>query len=302
MPSTPVSFYSDGHKIAAVLHTPEHGAGGPHPAIVMAQGTVGRKELFGFPRIAQRFNALGYVTLTFDYRGFGESEGERGRLFPQEQAENIRDAVTFLAQQPGVDARRVTAWGTSFGGATVVQVAALDQRIAAVVSIVGYGDGERWLRGKRAPEQWTSFVARIAADRNARVRSGVSELVPPGEVFAPDPKSAEVRARVVGGPPGMDVRMPSVTLQSAERMLEFKPVELVERIAPRPVLFVAAEHDAPTPADGIVDLYWRARGPKRLEIVPGITHYEVYAGPHASRLLDWTDTWLRDHGAGPSSA
>lgn len=56
---------------------------------------------------------------------------------------------------------------------------------------------------------------RIAADRRQRVLGGKSELVAPSELFAPDAKSAEVRARIVGGPPGMDVRTPPVTLESA---------------------------------------------------------------------------------------
>lgn len=66
----------------------------------------------------------------------------------------------------------------------------------------------------------------------------------------------------------------------------------MERIAPRPVLFVAAEHDTVTPADGIADMYRRAREPKRLEIMPGITHYEIYEEPHIGRIIDWTHDWL----------
>ena len=54
----------------------------------MCQGAVGLKEFFGFPDILQRFADLGYITLIFDYRGFGESEGERGRVFPQEHLDD----------------------------------------------------------------------------------------------------------------------------------------------------------------------------------------------------------------------
>lgn len=294
MPVTTVSFYSDRLQIAALLHSPEAKSCAPRPAIVMAQGVVGRKELFGFPRIAERFNALGYVALTLDYRGLGDSEGERGRLFPQEQVEDLRNAVTFLAQQPGVDPGRIALWGTSFGGATVPYAAAVDRRVCAAVSIAGFGDGERWLRGKRTAEQRAAFDRRIDADRRQRVLTGRSELVPPSELFAPDAKSAEVRARVVGGPPGMDVRTPPVTLESVERILEFRPGSAVERIAPRPVLFVAAERDTVTPADGIADMYRRAREPKRLEIILGITHYEVYEEPHIGRIIDWTHDWLSE--------
>ena len=184
-----------------------------------------------------------------------------------------------------------------FGGATVPYAAAVDGRVCAAVSIAGFGDGERWVLGKRSPEQRAALDERIAADRRQRVLSGKSELVAPSELFAPDAKSAEVRARVAGGSPGMDVRTPPLTLESAERILEFQPGSVVERIAPRPVLFVAAEHDTVTPADGIADMYRLAREPKRFEVMPGITHYEIYEEPHIERIIGWTHDWLSERSA-----
>lgn len=292
-----VSFYSDRLRIAALLHTPPPGSGAPRPAIVMVQGMAGRKELFGFPRIAERFNALGYIALTFDYRGVGDSEGERGRLFPEELVEDVRSAVDFLEQQPGVDPGRITVWGTSFGGAAAPHAAATDRRVCAAVSIAGFGDGERWLLARRTPEQRAALEQRIAADRRQRVLSGKSQLVEPSELFAPDAKTAEARARVVGGPPGMDVRTPPVSLESVERILQFRPSSVVERVAPRPVLFVAAERDIVTPVDGIADMHRHAREPKRFEIMPGITHYEIYEEPHVGRIIGWTHDLLSGGGA-----
>ena len=95
----------------------------------------------------------------------------------------------------------------------------------------------------------------------------------------------------------MDVRTSPVTLESVERIVEFKPVSVVERIAPRPVLFVAAEHDTVTPTDDIAEMYRRAREPKRFEIMPGITHYEIYEEPHIGRIIGWTHGWLSELGA-----
>jgi alpha-beta hydrolase superfamily lysophospholipase len=289
---TKVSFYSGGLRIAAQLHEPAAAGAVPRPAIVMVQGMVGRKELFGFPRIAERFNALGYVALTFDYRGIGESEGERGRLHPLELVEDARSAVDLLAQQPGVDPSRIALWGTSFGGAAVPLAAALDRRVCAAISIAGFGDGERWLMAARTPEQRAQLERRIAADRRQRVLTGKSQLVEPSELFAADPETAAARARVVAGPPGMDVRTGAVTLESVERILEFRPSGMVKRIAPRPALFIAAERDLVTPVEGISDMHRHAREPRRLEVLPGITHYEIYAEPHIGRIVGWTHALL----------
>jgi len=234
------------------------------------------------------------IDLAFDYRGVGESEGEPGRLFPEELVEDVRSAVDSLEQQPGVDPGRIAVCGTSFGGAAAPYVAAIDRRVCAAVSIAGFGDGERWLLAGRSPERRAELERRIAADRRQRVLSGKSQLVEPSELFAPDAQTAEARARVVGGPPGMDVRTPPVTLESVERILKFRPEAVVERVAPRSVLFIAAENDTVTPVDGIADLYRLAREPKRFEVVPGITHYEVYEEPHIGRIIDWTHGWLSE--------
>lgn len=287
-----VSFYSGRLRIAALLHAPPAGSAAPRPAIVMVQGMVGRKELFGFPRIAERFNALGYVALSFDYRGTGESEGERGRLHPLELVEDVRSAVDFLAQQPGVDPARIALWGTSFGAAAVPYAAAIDARVCAAVSIAGFGDGERWLLARRSPGERAQLERRIAAERRQRVPGGKSQLVEPSELFAPDAQTAEARARVVGAPPGMDARTPPLTLESVERILEFRPASLVERIAPRPLLLIGAERDLVTPVDGIADMERLAREPKRFAVIAGITHYEIYEEPHIARIIGWTHEWL----------
>ena len=60
---------------------------------------------------------LGYVTLGFDMRGCGDSEGEFGRVICLEQVEDTRSALTFLQKHPAVDPDRIAVIGSSFGGA-----------------------------------------------------------------------------------------------------------------------------------------------------------------------------------------
>src|SRR3972149_11343255 len=76
-----VHFYSDGLPLAGVLFLPD--APGPHPGIILCHGFTGVKELI-LPDYANRFADAGYAALAFDYRGFGESEGPRGRRLPWE--------------------------------------------------------------------------------------------------------------------------------------------------------------------------------------------------------------------------
>ena len=286
-------FYTDGLRLAARLFMPDAPAQGGCPALVMCQGAIGRKEAFGFPAIARRFAALGYAALIFDHRGFGASDGERGRFYPMEWVRDAQDAVTFIASAPGVDPERVSLFGTSIGGGVVVQAVADDARVRCVVSVAGFGDGERMARADRSDDDWGAFKARAAADAAQVVREARSELVSRSEISRADAATAAVRGRVVGDVG--DARVPDLTLQSVARLMAFKPVKAARRIAPRAALFIGAEHDVLTPFDGIAAMHAKAGEPKALERLDGLTHYEVYEEPHVSRIVALTDEWLRAH-------
>lgn len=285
-----VSFVSDGLRIAATFFAPEDG--GPHPGIVMCQGAIGQRQFFRFPEIARRFAALGYAALTFDHRGFGESEGEPGRTFQMEQVQDVRDAMSYLASQAQVDGDRLALFGTSIGGGNVVYAGAIDPRARWVISAVGFGDGASVALGGN---NTGALLERLATDRAARVETGVSERIARGSLSIRNEATAQVRARVVGGGPEADASVPDLTLESVERLIEFKPVDVAARIAPRPVLFIAAENDEVTPAAGVEAMFQRAGEPKAYEVLAGITHYEVYEEPHVSRLVSLTDEWIRKH-------
>src|SRR5262245_49303561 len=97
MTSRPLPFFPSGLRLAADLHLP--GGGGRHPVVIACSGYQGQKIIHP-ERFARALTPLGYAVLAFDYRGFGRSEGERGRLVPQEWAEDVRAAVDRLT---GVD-------------------------------------------------------------------------------------------------------------------------------------------------------------------------------------------------------
>jgi fermentation-respiration switch protein FrsA (DUF1100 family) len=154
-----VEFMSDGSLCRAWLYTPDDIAGKRSAGIVMAHGFSGVKEM-DLPRFAERFAAAGFTTLVFDYRSFGESEGEpRGQLFPHHQIEDYRNAVTFLSLQPEVDPDRIGVWGTSFSGGHVLHLGAFDRRLRAVVSQVpARSEYERLTRQSREAPSWRNFL------------------------------------------------------------------------------------------------------------------------------------------------
>jgi dienelactone hydrolase len=291
-----VSYYSDGLKIAGMLFEPEAAADNSCPGIVMCQGMVGIKEYFWFPHIARHFVNLGCVVLTWDYRGVGESEGEYGRLYPLEMAADIGNALTYLQIHPKVDPGRLVLMGWSHGGAMVPYVAGVDERVKCTVSIVGWSDGRRSLRNMRSPADWLTFLDRIEKDKEARVLTGKSELLAPGEILGRDPSTNKDVERELSKIPGMENATGTpYSLATAEKIIEFRPIDVVDRISPRPIFYIAAGRDTLTPAEDIVEMYRRTGEPKKLWVIPGIDHHNVYEEPYMSQVLEVSTTWLKEN-------
>src|SRR6516162_11089588 len=148
MTETSVSIASAGLRLAGTLRLPHDLARGERRAAFMVlHGFGSNRSSSNVLQPGKVLNDLGYVTLAFDMRGCGESEGEHGRVICLEQVEDTRNALAFLAKHPAVAGDRIGVIGTSFGGAVAVYAAGIEPRIAAVISNGGWGDGERKFRG-----------------------------------------------------------------------------------------------------------------------------------------------------------
>jgi hypothetical protein len=75
----------------------------------------------------------GYGVLTLDRRGEGESEGELN-LFGWNGEDDLRAALDFLERRPDVERGRIAGLGLSVGGELLLQTAAHDPRLRAIVS------------------------------------------------------------------------------------------------------------------------------------------------------------------------
>jgi len=285
-------FSGPGYGLSAVISVPDdHDESERHPGVILCQGYAGLKEAL-MPAVAARLSAEGYVTLRFDYRGFGESEGPRHRLIPLEQIEDIRNGLTCLGVRDEVDPDRLAIWGTSFGGAHAAYAAAVDERVRCIVSVVGIGDGERWLRCLRREWEWQAFVKELEEDRDQRVLSGRSRHVHPYHIMETTPEGWEFwNETVAANPERGQVEMP---LECADAIIEYKPEAIAHEIT-GPALYVSAELDTLTPLDEQLTLYEFSPEPKRYEVIPGVNHHDIYKEPHLTRLLDLSVGWFNEH-------
>jgi uncharacterized protein len=288
----PVVFYSEGVELRGDIYVPDDLREGEKRAgIVLCHGYTGVKDLY-LPDTARGLNGAGYVAMTFDYKGWGESEGPRSRLAPYSRVLDVQAAMTFLSLQPEVDAARIGLYGTSYGGATVCWVGAVDPRARCIVSVVGIGHGGRWMRGVRRPDEWFDLLDRAKADRERRVMTGESEFVERREILLPDRQSAALAAAARRDNPWA---VSTIPLEYVDDTLGFHPEWIVDKIAPRPILFITTDNDRLVPPEESEQLYARAQEPKRLVVLKGYGHYEVYNEPAFSEVIAGTLEWYHHY-------
>jgi len=288
----PVSFFSEGVKLVGDVYCPDDVRPGEQRAgIVLCHGYTGVKDLY-LPDNARALNKAGYVAMTFDYKGWGDSAGPRSRLAPSSRVADVQAALTFFGTLPEVDPDRLGIYGTSYGGATVVWVGAIDARVKCVVSVVGIGNGARWMRSVRRPDEWYDLLERSGRDRVKRALEGESEFVRREEILLPDRQSDELAAAARRNNPAA---VGTIPLEYVDETVQFNPEWVVDKIAPRPVLFITTDNDRLVPPDESTQLYARAGEPKKLVVLKGYGHYEVYLEPAFSEVMRATVAWYRQY-------
>jgi pimeloyl-ACP methyl ester carboxylesterase len=273
----PITFFSEGLRVYGDLYLPAGlRAGEKRPAVIPLSGYQGLKGLQP-ARFARALVPLGYVCLAFDYRGFGHSEGQRGRLVPQEQCEDSRAAISFLETVPEADPSAISLIGWALGGGVAIATAADDPRVRCVVAVNAVGDGERSVRFMHTAASFQDLLERIRADRLRRAREGKSQLAHPFDIVRLDSSTKEYVDAELYPEPGF---ASEVSLESADLLFRFRPSAVVDRIAPRPLLLIHGQENRLHSVDESHDLYAHAREPKRLVLLEGSGHTEWMFDEH----------------------
>jgi uncharacterized protein len=280
-----VDIYSEGARMTGYVYTLKATpAARKLPTIIMAHGWGGTQA--GLRRDAAEFAREGYLALTFDYRGWGESDSRmtltkpapdpkqvtftaevraiREVVDPLDMAADWQNAIHWVHGEPQVDTARIGLWGSSMGGSYVVYAAAHDPRVKAVHSQVTGG-----LKGSL----WTARPPTFSeATQRAR-----------GEIGYPEP-SAQVYPGLRGAP-------------ISSRFANYNPLDDITGVDTVAYQFVLSENEQYlNNEEHAIAAYKRYQGPKNLVVIPGTNHYDIYgsARERSHQLArEWFDKYLK---------
>ena len=273
-------FMSEGTRCAAWLYTPATSAlnnDAGLPCVVMAHGLGGVRNA-GLEPYAEAFAAAGLAVLLFDYRHFGDSDGEpRDHIVVTKQHADWHAAIAHARGLEGIDAARIGIWGSSFSGGHVIAIGAQDSNIRAVCSQGAMMDGLGALKHLTASQGvMHSMKLTAAALRDiARQKLGRSpEYLPvvgaPGEWAAlatHDAKDGYLRITPDDWPNRMSAGM-LLTLAL------YRPGLKADKVA-APILFVVAATDSICPPADVEAAAARAgKNATVLRLETG--HFEIY--------------------------
>lgn len=276
-----------GQRISANLFVPKDmNRSSRNPAIVVSHPMGAVKEQSA-NLYAQKLAEQGFVTLSVDQPYWGSSDGEpRNLVAPDNYAETFNASVDYLRTLGYVDRERIGALGICGSGSWVISAAKIDPRIKAVgtVSMYDMGAANRFgLRRAVTLEQRRAMLAQVAQQRDAEFGGAAAEYTS-GTVHEVTADSTPVEreffdfyrtSRGAFTPEGATPQTTThPTLTSNARFLNYFPLEEIETISPRPVMFVAG--DQAHSLEFAEDAYRRAAEPKELVLVPGAGHVDLY--------------------------
>ncbi|AZF15606.1 MULTISPECIES: alpha/beta hydrolase [Pseudomonas] len=279
-----VSVSSGGEQLAVRIYPSTSVI--PAPVLVLCHGFCGIQNVV-LPEFAFAFAQAGYNVITFDYRGFGESGGERGRLQTKMQIEDIHAVVNWVSQQPSFDTSRIGLWGTSLGGCHVITVGAQNPLVKCIISQTAFADGEILITSAMSIKEESKLFSTLNRMQEKKESSGRELFVPPLMVLD-DEQSRVFFEKHQKFNPQLNTKIPFLTVRE---IINYKPVIMAMSVR-QPVLVVAAEHDIVNPPDQAVRLYEALHAEKTIIMLEGAGHYDVYEGDTHFKVLRHQINWL----------
>ena len=291
-----VEWAADGITLVGDLRVPPPRAGRAPGLVFTGPFTGVRDQVTGL--YASRLAEAGYVTLAFDHRGFGESQGHpRRHEDPQGKLADLRAAVSFLRTRPEVDAERIGSVGICLGGGYALKFAAFDPRVKVFAGIAGAYNTPYAMRSGMGADPYRQALGSFTAAAEEHDRGGelqyIAAVAPEGEAAMPGEEPFAYYGTSRGASPHWEN---SVTRASVRELITIDNMAGADFLAPTPGLIVHGVEDAFCSPDGAREAYERMGGPKRVVWLDATLHTDLYdTEPYVTQAVEAVIAFLAEH-------
>ncbi len=245
----------------------------------MGNGLGGTKDI-GMEPFAIRFREKGFAVLIFDYRYFGESEGEpRQLIWISHQLEDWAAAIKYARELEEIDPERIALWGTSFSGGHVIATAVKDKTIKCISAQCPGLDGRASVLMFVKKEGIKKSLRIIMHGQRDLVRSwlGLSpHKIPiigkPGTVGLITTKDAYKTFRILAPDNFINEACARITIRGDK----YRPVKYAKKVR-CPVLLQICDKDNLTPMSAAIETEKNLGEYAEIKHYP-IGHFEIYMG------------------------
>ena len=291
-------FYSDGLRLDAKFFLPDDlsDGGKPRPLIVPCSGFTGLMD-FHPARFARALAERGLPSFGFDYRGFGASEGQAGRVILEEQVRDVQHAVAYAATDPRIDSACIFLAGWGMGGGLVLAAGRHLAGVRGLICLNGFYNGRRLYEANRTPEQMDELYDEIRDERRHRARTGETRWVDPFTFYLLDRSSEGYVNAVLRDAPGYNGG--SYAFELADSLLNWEP-DVYAGGYRIPLLIAHGTENRLHTVEEAWRLYVTYGGPRQLYWLDGLGHTEWMLDDHptfkalCTYIADWVGERIQE--------
>jgi pimeloyl-ACP methyl ester carboxylesterase len=246
------------------------------PVVILGQG-FGAERTFGTGSFVQAFVAAGWAVFSFDYRGFGDSQGQPRQLVnPHHHCEDWYNAVQYVRSLQAINNRNIALWGSSFAGGHVLVTAARIPGLAGVIAQVPFCSSRSMSKNSTFGEKLKSIGHACLDGLLSLVgrEHRIALVGKPGEGFSmmSSPGWYEDYMKIAQGSASWTNSMPARGIFS---IANYNPIDSAGQIT-CPVLIINGSRDQGVPAADVHAAVAKISRCQHIEL--DFDHFDLYEG------------------------
>lgn len=253
--------------------------------ILMCHGFAGVQDLF-FPKYAEKFVEEGFDVVTFDYNGFGESQGDT-EIIPTNQINDILNIILYIKRDEDLKDNKLFLWGTSLGGLYVLKLAALKEEVKGVYAQITFANGLRNNTLGLDKEGIEKYINQIENIKYKEISENKKLLLPLKKLLSDEQSKGFLEEYKDKFPNLLNIKLSLSTIKHINELVVDNDLSSIKV----PVLLGKAKNDVVNSPEEMNYIFDKINSEKKL-IEFDCGHYEIYVGEIFEKAIKEQIEWF----------